>query len=402
MTNASRKEFLGGLSLAALFAGCATPTVKPPRFAPIEIPGLEPRPDFWRVRPDEIAALCEGATRCSKKEVICHTPLGYPVWALYYGDFDDPPPQTNWSAGHSSTTFRNYYGTRKDGRQTFLLVTGIHGAEPECVAGAVNLIRMLETGRDFRGKRDDKLLALLDKYRLIVVPCVNMDGRAISPDHLRGLDFTDFRRASQGYWKDGSLVGWRGSKAWFPLPLDKVAYPGGYPNSEGYNIMHDACPGDLRTAEARALLKLVARHRVDAVLNGHSYEYPPSVVKPTTVDSPARHRRAQEVRFACNLALHEAGLNARRPVTPDREQSAPDTINLNNLFALASGALALTLECTVSYDAPRNRPGSKSVPKRLYTFDELVDVTWVTLRGFLEEGLRQPFVDRGPDTVKPD
>ena len=394
----SRKDFIGGLTLSSLFAGCAT-GVRPTRFAPIGIPGLEPRPDFWRVRPDEIASLCENATKCSKKEVICRTPLGYPVWALFYGDFSEDAPQTNWSAGQASTTYRNYYGSRQDGKQTFLLVTGIHGAEPETVAGSVNLIRMLETGRDFRGKTDAKLLDLVSKYRLIVVPCVNMDGRALSPDHLHGLDWVTFRKASQGFWKDGSLVGWRGSKSWFPLPLDKVAYPGGYPNAEGYNIMHDACPGDVRTAEARALLKLAARWRVDAVLNGHSYEYAPSVVRPTSLDYPERAQRARDIRYRCNAALHAAGLAAApTPVAKDKFEGRG--INLNNLLALASGALALTLECSVSYDRP-DKPGGKK-PTRTYSFSELVDVTWVALGAFLEDGLERPFVNRGPEKVYQD
>ena len=51
----------------------------------MQVEGLENRPDFWRVRPDEIISLCAGATKCSRKEVICHTPLGYPVYALFYG-----------------------------------------------------------------------------------------------------------------------------------------------------------------------------------------------------------------------------------------------------------------------------------------------------------------------------
>jgi hypothetical protein len=90
--------------------------VKNPRFKPIEIPGLEPKPDFWKVRPREIAEVCESAVKCSRKEIICRTPLGYPVWALFYGDFSEPPPQTNWSAGQGSTTYRNYYGRAQGGK----------------------------------------------------------------------------------------------------------------------------------------------------------------------------------------------------------------------------------------------------------------------------------------------
>ena len=54
-------------------------------------------------------------------------------------------------------------------------------------------------------------------------------------------------------------------------------------------------------------------------------------------------------------------------------------VNLNNLFTLASGALALTLECTVS--------GGLS-------FEQMLDVNFVTFETLLESGLADPFVKR--------
>ena len=391
--------------MASMVAGAAMPTlagdgigcaeVKPLRFRPIAISGLEPRPDFWKVRPQEIIDICERAAKCSRKEIIARTPLGYPVYALFYGDFgDDGPPQTNWSAGASSTTWKNYMGNPPPAKQTFLLLTGVHGAEPECVAGAMNLIQELETGRDFRGKEHPELIDLVAKYRFIVVPCANMDGRSISPDHLRGVAWHDFRAASQGTWKDGSLVGWRGSKSWFPLPLDKVSYPGGYPNADGYNIMHDAAPGDIRTAEARGILKLAARWRVDAVLNGHSYEHAPSAIVPSAVDAPEKVERLNAISDRINAAIPAAGL---RSVKPQERRPPSGTINLNTVLALSSGALALTLECSVSFDRPLKPP--KASPTRTYTFDELMEPLFVALREYLADGLERPFLVRGTDRI---
>ncbi|HRR35280.1 MAG TPA: M14 family zinc carboxypeptidase, partial [Kiritimatiellia bacterium] len=325
---------------------------------------------------------CCASVKKGRPEVIAHTPLGYPVYAVFYGDFSEPPPQSNWPAGSSSTSWRSYYGAQ-DHRQTLLFIAGVHGAEPESGAGALNLIRMLETGKDYRGKSDPELAELISRYRLIIVPCVNMDGRALSPDHLRKVDDHTFRIASQGAWLDGSEVGWRGSKAWFPLPLDRVSYPGGYPNSEGYNIMHDCTPGDIRSAEARALLKLAARWRVDAVLNGHSYEHAPSVINPTCINTPANIARTCALAKRANAALCTAGLRE----TPGREPQARNSINLNTLFAIASGAAAITLECSVSYDRPKD-------PKRTYTFDELMEPVFVTLKAIMQDGLETPFVDR--------
>ena len=359
------------------------------RFKPLEIPNQENRPDFWRVRPQEIIDLCERVSRCSRKEIIARTPLGHPVYALFYGDFNDAPPQTNWSAGSSSATCRNYMGDPPPSKQTFLLLAGVHGAEAEGVAATMNLIQCLETGADFRGKTHGKLVDLISRYRFIVIPCLNMDGRAISPDHLRGANWHDFRAASQGVWKDGSLIGWRGSKAWFPLPLDKVSHPGGYPNGDGYNIMHDATPGDIRTAEARGLLRLAARWRVDAVLNAHSCEYAPSVLAPSAVAVPANAARANAISDRANAAISVAGLNPQPP-TPNRPLT--ERIDLNTMLSLASGALALTLECTVSYDRPL-KPDAPA-PTRLYTFEELMEPVFITLREYLADGLERPFLHR--------
>ena len=138
----NRREFMAGM-----VAGTALPILAAPRegerpreplptrFKPIEIPGRAPRPEFWKVRPQEIMDVCARATKCSRKEIIAHTPLGYPVYALFYGDFNDAPPQTNWSAGSSSTTWKNYMGNPPPAKQTFLFVAGIHGAVPSFADG---------------------------------------------------------------------------------------------------------------------------------------------------------------------------------------------------------------------------------------------------------------------------
>ncbi|HPA18746.1 MAG TPA: M14 family zinc carboxypeptidase [Verrucomicrobiae bacterium] len=373
-------------AIAALIVFATTPDLTValedfPKFAPYEIKNLEERPHFWRVRPAEIVELCRNVKR-GRSEIIATTPGGRSVYAVFYGDFPEAAPQTNWSAGSSSTTWKTYVGDKPD-VQTIMFCAGIHGAEAESVAAAVNLIRLMETGKDFRGKTDEELLTLVRKYRLIVIPCENMDGRAISPDHLRGVDYQTFRAVSQGTWKDGSLIGWRGSKEYFPLPLDRVSYPGGYPNAAGVNIMHDAAPGDVRSEEARGLLKLVARWRVDLLLNGHSCEYAPSMLSPSIVNYPANVERGLQLVQKVNEAFLAAGLRTV-PANPPKPTS---TLNLNNLATMSSGALALTLECSVSYERPKD-------PKVTYTFEQLMEPNFIMLKVMMKEGLEKPFIDR--------
>jgi hypothetical protein len=353
-----------------------------PKFKPFEIPGLEPRPEFWQVRPDEVIKACK-AVRNGKVEVVAKTPLGYPVYAVFFGEFNEAVPQTNWSAGNSSTTKDAYIGDAPKDRQTILFVAGVHGSEPENVAAAVNMISLLDTGKDLLGREDKEFLELASKYRIIIMPCVNMDGRLISPDHFRNQPYEVFRAASQGTWKDGSLIGWKGSKMWFPLPLDKVSYPGGYPNSKGYNIQHDACPGDIRTDEAKAVLRIMARWRVDFMLNGHSCQYAPFLIYPSQVETAAHEKRADELCRKVNTAFFEAGLR------PDNKQGGKHTttINITNLTNWCSGGLGITLENNHScYDA-----NGKIC---LQSFEQMMAPAFVALKVIMADGLERPLAER--------
>lgn len=340
-------------------------------FKPYVVPDLEPRPDFWKVRTAEIIKLCKSVKK-GHSEVIARTPGGFPVYAVFYGDFSEPAPQTNWSAGNSSSTIKAYLG---DHKPTLLFLAGVHGSEPENVAAAVNMIQLLETGKDFRGKTDEEFLSLSEKYRIIIIPCANMDGRSLCPDHLRGQPYKVFRAVCQGVWKTGELVGWKGSKMYFPLPLDKVSFPGGYPNADGYNIQHDVAPGDMRTKEAQAICKLVARWRVDYVLNGHSCEYQPFVREPSEIESFKNAEKGIRLSKLINDALYEAGLRT----TPRPEKKRPETYNLTNLMGWCSGAVSLTLECSSSYD-------DINKPTVCYTFDQLMEPAFVALKVMMREG----------------
>ena len=107
-------------------------------FEPIQL-DIEPRPDWWKVRTQEIVDICRSVKR-GKAEIIAETPGGFPVYAVFYGDFSEPAPQTNWSAGSSSSTYTSYDPREAGSPQTFLFLAGIHGAEAESVAAAVNKI----------------------------------------------------------------------------------------------------------------------------------------------------------------------------------------------------------------------------------------------------------------------
>jgi len=349
-------------------------------FQPIQL-NLEPRPGWWKVRTNEIIHVCKNV-RKGHAEIIAETPGGYPVYAVFYGDFHEDPPQSNWSAASSSSSWKTCFSRRQD-KQTVLFLAGIHGAEAESVCAAVNLIQMLETGTDFKGETDCELLSLADRYRFIIIPCANMDARAISPDHLRHANYHDFRAASQGIWKNGNVIEWRESKMYYPLPQDKVLYPGGYPNSEGFNIMHDACPGHIRTPEARGILQLCERWCVDFVLNGHSCEYEPSLIRQNHFTYPAYREIGEILCRKTDYAFWKAGLRSEEPKGPF--SASGYTFNLNNMITFACGALCCTLECSVgaSHD--------KCPFAANYTFEQLTLPPFIALKVIFSQGLETPF-----------
>ncbi len=131
----------------------------------------------------------------------------------------------------------------------------------------------------------------------------------------------------------------------------------------------------MNAAEAKALLQLVERYSVDLVLNAHSCEGAPTLLAPSEFNYRTHVERGLRACDTVNPALFRAGL---RP-DPGTGFQPGKQVNLNNLFSLASGALALTLECTVWNNL---------------SFEQMLDVNFVTLETMLESGLTDPFVDR--------
>ena len=215
-----------------------------------EIAGLANRPAWWRVRVNEIESFC-GAIKNGKCTVEARTPWDLPVFQVVYNDYPDSSNIVNWMSVVSTRT-PDLFGNKEGSPQTVMISGGIHGAEIEGVILVLNLISLLETGVDLRGKPNDRLVELAKKYRLVLFPCVNMDGRAVSPDHRIGASIEECRRAGEGFWTNGNVIRWPEMKEYFPLPLERVAHTGGYCNSEGYNIMHDGTPGNVKTQEALA------------------------------------------------------------------------------------------------------------------------------------------------------
>lgn len=343
------------------------------RFPKYEIPGLAARPDWWQVRPEEITAAVKKCTK-GKAQQIATSALNFPVWSVAYGAPRPPAGTATWASGSNSRSMASYR-VNEDNPQVVMLVCGVHAAEAEAVAGAVNLLSLLETGNDLRGKERPGLVELAGKYRLVILPCVNMDGRSVSPDHLRGATQEQFVRASQGAWKDGTNIGYPGCKEYAPLPLEKILHPGGYPNGNGYNIMHDACPGDLKTDEARGLLKLVADEQADLVLHMHSHSIGGQGLGQPMLAYPLHVERTHAYKQRIHDALKAAALRPA-PVHPKEQRTG---IGLGTACAMASGGLSFTFEQPAVGD---------------WSFEEMLETYYLVVETVLSWGLKEPFSPR--------
>src|SRR5690606_33320182 len=238
---------------------------------------------------------------------------------------------------------RAYLGPEHD-KSVFLGMGGVHGGEFEGIAGAMNLISVLETGRDLRGREWPGIVAARDRLdRIIIIPLVNQDGRARIPIRMqkyRGTDKSAQLLFNTGYLSDGKPLGWPTVKEFIPLDFSKTMFPGGYPNDAGVNLQHDDFFGNPQP-ETRALLELTARERPDIIVNMHTGAPPKNYYM-------RAHRPFMEAKLnpvyddlyrAIHTALTEAGLQGSRDVAREADPSRvrPGQFNLDSALNLHCG-----------------------------------------------------------------
>ena len=347
-------------------------TNKKKNFSPLQFLHLEQRPAWWLSRLHEIDSIVN-SVKIGEHQILLKKENQHCVHALLYGVKNLSEPILPWSPAASSGD-PELYKSSGYSPQRIMLISGIHGAEPEGVVANLNLISLLENGVDLRGKERPKLVDLLNSYQIAIIPCLNPDGRNISPDHLRGASMEEFRAASQGVWDSGICIEWQESKRYFPLPLDKVQHPGGYPNEDGYNIMHDCAPGNLRTSEAKAILQFTEKYQPDFILNLHSCEFHPFLMA-SALDYPHNVRRNLSLMKKVFNVLNNAGLLEENA---EFHSNLSNTININTAMMLNSGALTSIFESTTCFG----------------DFEQILEAHYLLFETVLEDGLKERFSPR--------
>ncbi len=326
------------LCLALLFGIPATASDSNRRYPQTEIPS------FWKGSVQEIETAIHEVKRGTTK-TIAHSPGGRAVYLVTYGTTIDLNRQANYNSAAAARD-PSYYANKPENTPPIVFIVGTpHGQEIEGMVGLVNLLRVAETGSDWRGKAWPRLREYLDRCRALIVPLSNPDGRARCPyDSFVGIPVEEMTRIGQGTRKDGTLYGWPGAKQRHPMKGD-VGFLGAYFNDNGVNLMHDDW-FDPMAEETKALLRVAREEAPDYLLNLHSHGHAPAIL--STAYVPWYCKEAEN-RFAERLMerYRQAGLPAGRLPTPheDGKTYPPPSFNLTSALHHVCGGISLLFEC---------------------------------------------------------
>lgn len=225
-------------------------------------------PGWWRGSVQDVLETI-GTVKKGKVEILCETPGKRPVYMVYYGQKNNLKRTANYSSAMGAGKFACY--ADKEGNEyvpTVAIIGAEHGGEFEGTVAINNLIKNIETGTDYAGNENVELLKALEGINLLLIPCLNMDGRARIPlKTLVGQSFERFRYYSQGTWKDGSLCMHPACKEVHPIK-EACDFLGGYYNDDGVNIVHDNFFFPM-AEETKALLRIADEYVPDISLHLH-------------------------------------------------------------------------------------------------------------------------------------
>ncbi len=301
-------------------------------------------PPFWI---GDVGGLAERFARLKSADVsvIARSPGGRPMHLVRFGPADDPPSRANFNSAMGAGDPSAYRDKAARKEPVILFVGPVHGHEVEGLTGLVNLIEILETGRDLRGRDQAALQRLAKQCRLWIIPEGNPDGTArFAPRALEGMSGDDLRFWGQGTWNDHTFCGWPESKRQHPMAGANVGFLGCYFNDRGVNPMHDEF-FDPMGPEAPAILKVARQAAPDLAVSLHSHESNPALLRPTYL--PLETQEAvRELAQACYDLLAKRGLPRAQPFTPAPEGGRrPAAFNLASALYHVSGARSFTFEC---------------------------------------------------------
>ena len=368
-----RATFIRLLVATACMAGAAPPYSIPADY----LREPEQIPDFWITTVEDVTGFLRERVKRGSVDVVGRSAGKRELRAVLYGKPRQAKGTTTFSG---SLGFRNvtaFVGPDHE-KRVYMAMAAVHGGEWEPIAGMINLISVLETGKDLRGKSWPGITEAAGKLdRLILIPIVNVDGRARIPLRMladRGSEFFVQEYFNTGGWPNGKLIGWPQVKEFIPLDFSRTQFPGGYPNDAGVNIQHDDFFSAGRQPETQALLDLTARERPDMILNMHTgaafIEPLRPFIEPSLIPAWEQYFRRVRGRLAAMGLQHSTD----PVIAGDPSKKNVNRFNLDTALNLNSGALAFVAESPAHSFSTSKRDGK---PFR-HSLDELMDAQLTT------------------------
>ena len=340
-------KFTRRSSLAAVPA--ALLAARAPKSFPIRKDYLREREDipaFWISSVAEVNAFLRQRVAKGRVASIGTTAGGRAMNAVFYGQPRQGKGTTTFSGSLGFGDVKAWIGPDHE-RKVYFAMAAVHGGEFEGIVGAVNLIAVLETGKDLRGRAWPEITAVAEKLdRIVILPVTNVDGRSRVPMRMtpwQGSDHTVSEYFNTGGKLDGNIIGWPQCKQNIPVDFSKVQFPGGYPNDAGVNCQHDDFFGN-KQPETAALLALAARERPDVTMNMHTGAVFMHPLR--SFIEPALMPRFDEIYVRIITGLTKAGLQRSDDpaVTADPSRERMSGFNLDSAFNMHCGSLSVLVE----------------------------------------------------------
>lgn len=293
---------------------------------------MENIPVYWKSYVDDCIEIVKDV---KKGKLVAETVSagGRPVQLILYGKKNDFGRTANLSCALGASD-KNCYADKSspDYKPTLLLVGCVHGGEFEGTVALNNLISLLETGVDLKGDKNEFFENLTDRVNLLIIPCMNPDGRnRIDFSTFVGKTFEDLRYYNQGTWNDGSLCGWPECKKIHPMK-GHCQFLGAYFNDDGINFMHDNFFGT-KSAETQFLFDIADEYVPDYTILLHGGTNTTNcILKPSYAPDAVK----EDVTALENaVKAHCENENLAYYVTPmDRGENKPTPCSFNLTSAL--------------------------------------------------------------------
>jgi hypothetical protein len=335
-------------------------------------------PAFWIGDSKHLGEQLEKIARGDVR-TIAKSPSGRPLYLVSYGEWEKVEHNANFNSAIGGQKPSAYMDKAARKKPVVYFVGPVHGHEVEGLTGLVNLIAVMETGNDLRGKPQPELRRLADQCRLLIVPSGNPDGLArFEPRSLVGMSEDICEFWSQGTWADNRIALWPDAKRLHPWTGPKIGFRGCYFDDAGVNAMHDEFFAPMST-EAPAILRVAIEEGPDLAVSLHSAGYPPALVRPAYVPLEIQSDAAQVAERYYGL-LKGRGLPHQGLFTATAESgTTPESFNLTSALYHASGATPFTFEC------PHGLLGEKNCQVSL---DQILDIQLLLYEAMLSHELQ--------------